>query len=249
MSKKLFALPFLGLALIAAKPAPPPYKPPVSLVAPAEVAADPANRWTLELDNGGKVVIQLRPDIAPQHVYRIQQLTVAGFYNGLTFHRVIPGFMAQGGDPKGTGEGGSQLPDLNAEFNDLPHLRGVASMARAEDKNSANSQFFIMLGPRFQLDHKYSAFGRVIEGMGAVDKIAVGEPPAQPTRIVRATIGGPLPAPPVVAAAAVDPAPVAPATEAAPPAAAAAEPTDAPPAEPAPAIEPTPQEAPAPNPQ
>ena len=120
------------------------------MVAPAEVAADPANRWTLELSNGGKVVIQLRPDIAPQHVYRIQQLTTPGFYNGLAFHRVIPGFMAQGGDPKGTGEGGSKLPDLPAEFNDLPHLRGVASMARAEAPNSANSQFFIMLAPTLQ---------------------------------------------------------------------------------------------------
>ena len=87
---------------------------------------DPANRWTLELSNGGKVVIQLRPDVAPQHVYRIQQLTRSGFYNGLAFHRVIPGFMAQGGDPQGNGEGGSTLPDLKAEFNDLPHVRGVA---------------------------------------------------------------------------------------------------------------------------
>jgi peptidylprolyl isomerase len=218
MNKRLFALPFLALAVIAAKPAPVAIKPPVSIVAPAEVAADPANRWTLELSNGGKVVIQLRPDVAPQHVYRIQQLTVAGFYDGLLFHRVIPGFMAQGGDPMGTGEGGSKLPDVPAEFNDLPHVRGVASMARADDPNSANSQFFIMLAPRFALDHKYSAFGRVIEGMANVDGIAVGEPPAQPTRIVRATIGGPLPAPPVVTAAA----PVVAAPEASAPASAAA---------------------------
>ena len=201
MIKRLVALPFLAFALVAAKDAPPPPKPPVSLIAPAEVAADPANRWTLELSNGGKVVIQLRPDIAPQHVYRIQQLTAAGFYDGLIFHRVITGFMAQGGDPMGTGEGGSKLPDVPAEFSDLPHVRGVASMARAEELNSANSQFFIMLAPRFALDHKYSAFGRVVEGMANVDAIAVGEPPSQPTKIVRATIGGPLPAPPVVAAA------------------------------------------------
>ena len=207
MNKRLVALPFLALALIAAKPAPVPVKPPISMVAPAEVAADPANRWTLELSNGGKVVIQLRPDIAPQHVYRIQQLTIAGFYDGLLFHRVIPGFMAQGGDPMGTGEGGSKLPDVPAEFSDLPHVRGVASMARAEGLDSANSQFFIMLAPRFVLDHKYSAFGRVIEGMASVDGIAVGEPPAAPTKIVRATIGGPLPAPPVVAVAATAPAP------------------------------------------
>lgn len=208
MNKSLIALPFLAFALIAAKPAPQPVaKPVISLVAPAEVAADPANRWTLELSNGGRVVIQLRPDIAPAHVYRIQQLTAQGFYNGLAFHRVIPGFMAQGGDPKGTGEGGSPLPDLSAEFNDIPHLRGVVSMARAEAPNSANSQFFIMFAPRFSLDHKYSAFGRVIEGMAAVDQITVGEPPAEPTRIVRATIGGPLPAPPAVAVAAAPAAP------------------------------------------
>ena len=214
MNKRLVALPFLGLALIAAKPAPPPATPPASVMAvPAQVAADPANRWTLELSNGGKVVIQLRPDLAPQHVYRIQQLTATGFYNGLVFHRVIPGFMAQGGDPMGTGEGGSKLPNVPAEFNDLPHVRGVTSMARADDPNSANSQFFIMLGPRFVLDHEYSGFGRVIEGMAAIDAIAVGEPPAEPTRIVRASIGGPLPAPPAVAVAATAAPPVAPAAE------------------------------------
>jgi peptidylprolyl isomerase len=226
MNKSLIALPFLAFALIAAKPAPPPpVKPAISVVAPAEVAADPANRWTLELSNGGRVVIQLRPDIAPATVYRIQQLTSQGFYNGLAFHRVIPGFMAQGGDPKGTGDGGSPLPDLVAEFNDLPHLRGVASMARGEDPNSANSQFFIMFAPRFSLDHKYSAFGRVIEGMATVDGVAVGEPPAEPTRIVRATIGGPLPAPPVIAAA---PAPAPEVVPAAVPAPAAAEEVPAP---------------------
>ena len=225
MSKSLFALPFLAVALIAAKPAPAPVKPQFSIATPAAIAADPANRWTLELSNGGRVVVQLRPDIAPGHVYRIQQLTSQGFYNGLLFHRVIPGFMAQGGDPQGTGQGGSPLPDLTAEFNDLPHLRGVVSMARADEPNSANSQFFIMLAPRFSLDHKYSGFGRVIEGMTAVDGIAVGEPPMEPTRIVRASIGGPLPAPPAVAAAAPvsvpAPAPVAavePASPEAPPA-------------------------------
>ncbi len=270
MNKRLVALPFLAFAMIAAKPAPVPEKPPISMVAPAEVAADPANRWTLELSNGGRVVIQLRPDIAPQHVYRIQQLTVAGFYDGLIFHRVIPGFMAQGGDPMGTGEGGSKLPDVPAEFSDFPHVRGVASMARAESVDSANSQFFIMLAPRFVLDHKYSAFGRVIEGMATVDGIAVGEPPAAPTKIVRATIGGPLPAPPVVTAAAPAPAEsaAAPQTEAAPsgppatpaetapaapeqaaPAADQAQPAPAPaeqaPAEPA--AETPPQEAPTPQ--
>ena len=245
MNKRLVALPFLAMALVAAKPAPVPVKPPVSMVAPAEVAADPANRWTLELSNGGKVVIQLRPDIAPQHVYRIQQLTTAGFYDGLIFHRVIPGFMAQGGDPMGTGEGGSKLPDVPHEFSDLPHVRGVASMARADALDSANSQFFIMLAPRFALDHKYSAFGRVIEGMATVDAIAVGEPPQQPTRIVRATIGGPLPAPPVVAAAAPAAEQPAPAAAAAAPAATpAAQPEGPPTEEPAPA-NPTPPSPPA----
>jgi peptidylprolyl isomerase len=202
MSKAWLATPVMILALMAAKPAPVAPAPTVSLVAPAAVAADPANRWTIELSTGQKVVIQLRPDIAPQHVYRIQQLTSQGFYNGLTFHRVIPGFMAQGGDPEGTGQGGSKLPNLPAEFNDLPHLRGVLSMARAEAPNSANSQFFIVLAPTFKLDHKYTAFGRVAEGMAAVDGIAVGEPPAEPTKIVRATIGGPLPAPPAATASA-----------------------------------------------
>ncbi|MDQ3074130.1 MAG: peptidylprolyl isomerase [Pseudomonadota bacterium] len=205
MSKAWFAYPLVALALVAAKPAPvAPVAP--SLTAPAAIAADPANRWTLDLSTGAQVVIQLRPDIAPHHVYRIQQLTAQGFYNGLTFHRVIPGFMAQGGDPEGTGKGGSKLADLPPEFNDLPHLRGVLSMARAEAPNSANSQFFIVLSPTFKLDHKYSAFGRVIQGMTAVDAMAPGEPPAEPTKIVRATIGGPLPAPP---ADAVAPAPVA----------------------------------------
>jgi peptidylprolyl isomerase len=199
-SKAWLATPVMILGLMAAKPAPVAPAPTVSLVAPAAVAADPANRWTIELSTGQKVVIQLRPDIAPRHVYRIQQLTSQGFYNGLTFHRVIPGFMAQGGDPEGTGQGGSKLPDLPAEFNDLPHLRGVLSMARAEAPNSANSQFFIVLAPTFKLDHKYTAFGRVAEGMAAVDGIAVGEPPAEPTKIVRATIGGPLPAPPAATA-------------------------------------------------
>jgi len=200
----------MAIALVAAKPAP--AAPTVSLIAPAAIAADSANRWTIELSSGARVVVQLRPDVAPHHVYRIQQLTTQGFYNGLTFHRVIPGFMAQGGDPQGTGQGGSTLPDLAPEFSDMPHLRGVLSMARAEAENSANSQFFIVLAPTFKLDHKYSAFGRVVEGMAAVDGMALGEPPAEPTKIVRATIGGPFPAPPAAAAAA----PVAVATGAAP---------------------------------
>ena len=242
MSMAWLATPLMALGLIAAKPAPvAPAAPTVSLVAPAAVVADPANRWTIELSTGARVVIQLRPDIAPHHVHRIQQLTTQGFYDGLSFHRVIPGFMAQGGDPLGTGQGGSPLPDLMAEFNDLPHLRGVLSMARSEAPDSANSQFFIVLAPTFKLDHKYTAFGRVVEGMGAVDGIAVGEPPAEPTRIVRATIGGPLPAAPPTAAAAAR-APAAPAGSAAPTAAPApvapAEPAAAPVAPPAPPVTP-----------
>ena len=200
MSKAWLAYPLMALGLVAAKPAPvAPAAPTMSLVAPAAIVADPANRWTIELSTGAKVVVQLRPDIAPHHVYRIQQLTTQGFYDGLNFHRVIPGFMAQGGDPQGTGQGGSKLPDLAPEFNAMPHLRGVLSMARADAPNSANSQFFIVLAPTFKLDHKYSAFGRVVEGMVAVDAMAVGEPPAEPTKIVRATIGGALPAPPPAA--------------------------------------------------
>jgi len=128
MRKSLFALPFMALALVAAKPAPP-LAPVVTHTAPAAIAADPANRLNIELSSGGTVVIQLRPDIAPNHVYRIQSLASQGFYNGLTFHRVIPGFMAQGGDPKGVGSGGSNLPNLTAEFSGLPHMRGVMAMA------------------------------------------------------------------------------------------------------------------------
>lgn len=157
----------------------------------AAVPLDPANVWVIQLSNGGTVKIQLRPDVAPSHVARIKELTNRGFYNGLVFHRVIPGFMAQGGDPKGDGTGGSDLPDLKAEFNDLPHVRGAVSMARAASDDSANSQFFIMLMPRLQLDRHYTVFGRVISGMQYVDAIAQGEPPADPTRIVQANMEQP----------------------------------------------------------
>jgi len=161
-------------------------KAPQAKVMPASIPFDPANVWVLQLSNGGTVRIQLRPDVAPESVARIKLLTGRGFYNGLAFHRVIPGFMAQGGDPKGDGTGGSTEPDLKAEFNDLPHVRGAVALARAADENSANSQFFIMLMPRLQLDHKYTIMGRVIEGMQYVDQIAQGEPPADPTKIVNA---------------------------------------------------------------
>jgi peptidylprolyl isomerase len=175
--------------MIAAKPVPVTTPPMPSIFAPADVAANPANTLTLELSNGGKVVIQMRPDLAPHHVERIQTLVRQGFYNGLVFHRVIPGFMAQGGDPKGTGEGGSTLPDLKAEFTYMPVLRGTVAMARAEAPDSANSQFFIMFAPNIGIDHKYTVWGRVTSGMDVVDKIAPGEPPEQPTKIVRAYLG------------------------------------------------------------
>jgi len=188
--KALSLLP-LAFALIAAKPAPQPVAPAMpSLAAPADVAANPANKLTLELSNGGTVVIQMRPDLASHHVERVQTLVRQGFYNGLTFHRVIPGFMAQGGDPKGTGEGGSSLPDLKAEFTAIPFLRGTVAAARLGDNpDSSNSQFFIMFVPNASLNGDYSVWGRVISGMDAVDAIAPGEPPAEPTKIVRAYLG------------------------------------------------------------
>jgi len=187
-TKLLVALPVAAL-LIAAAPAP--VAPPApSIAAPAEVAANPANHLFLDLSSGGTVEIVLRPDLAPNHVQRIQTLVRRGFYNGLTFHRVVPGFMAQGGDPKGTGEGGSELPDLKAEFTSVPFLRGTVGAARAESPDSANSQFFIMFVPNSSLDGNYTVMGRVVKGMDAVDQIAPGEPPATPTKIVRAYLGG-----------------------------------------------------------
>jgi len=182
------ALPLMAFALIAAKPAPVP-PPAPSIVAPAEVAANKANHLFIDLSTGGTVEIVLRPDLAPHHVQRIQALVRRGFYNGLTFHRVIPGFMAQGGDPKGTGEGGSELPDLKAEFTAVPFLRGSFAAARSGSPDSANSQFFIMFAPRPELDNNYTIMGRVVAGMDAVDAIMPGEPPEQPTKIVRAYLG------------------------------------------------------------
>jgi cyclophilin family peptidyl-prolyl cis-trans isomerase len=164
--------------------------------APAAPAPDPQNILYLDLSTGGRVAIQLRPDKAPNSVERIKTLTRRGFYNGLTFHRVIEGFMAQTGDPKGTGEGGSDLPDLKAEFNDMPHVRGEMAMARAQSEDSANSQFFIMLSPNLRLDGKYSPIGRVISGMAYVDAIERGEPPPNPSRILRASIAADGVAPP-----------------------------------------------------
>lgn len=157
---------------------------------------DPENVLLLDLSTGQRVTIRLMPDWAPQHVERIKALARQGFYNGVIFHRVIDDFMAQTGDPTGTGQGGSELPNLDAEFNDMPHIRGTVSMARASDVNSANSQFFIVFYPRFALDRKYTNFGRVIGNMAAVDGIARGEPPENPTRIVQASVAADNKAPP-----------------------------------------------------
>lgn len=160
---------------------------PVVAVAPP---ATPDNMLALKISTGGVVRIQLRPDKAPSHVARIKTLTRAGFYNGVVFHRVIEGFMAQGGDPNATGEGGSPLPDLKAEFNDLPHFRGTISAARTDKPDTANSQFFIIFAPTLRLDGKYTAFGRVLTGMNYVDLIERGEPPANPSRVEKAWIEG-----------------------------------------------------------
>lgn len=176
--------------------------------APAAPALDLENVLYLDLSTGGRVGILMRPDKAPKHVERIKTLARRGFYDGLIFHRVIEGFMAQGGDPKGEGSGGSDLPDLKAEFNDIPHMRGVASMARAQGEDSANSQFFIVLAPSFILDGAYTAWGRVFEGMQYVDALERGEPPANPSKIVKASIGSdrvPPPAPAAIVAAPVAP--------------------------------------------
>ena len=145
---------------------------------------------TLVLDTTkGRVVIELLADKAPKHVERIKQLASDGFYDGVVFHRVIDGFMAQGGDPTGTGTGGSDHPNLPAEFNDVRHVRGVCSMARAQDPNSANSQFFICFDDATFLDNQYTAWGRVIEGMENVDQFARGEPPRNPDKIESASVG------------------------------------------------------------
>ena len=140
----------------------------------AWAATDAGNTVVMTLKNGGKVVIRLRPDWAPKHVAQIETLVKRGFYNGLVFHRVIPGFMAQTGDPTGTGTGGSDLPNIPAEFNQTHFKRGIVGMARAGDPDSANSQFFIVTKDSDFLDGKYTAFGEVVSGMDAVDKIKAG---------------------------------------------------------------------------
>ena len=148
---------------------------------------DPENTLILTLDTG-PVTIKLRPDLAPGHVERIKELTREGFYDGVVFHRVIDGFMAQGGDPTGTGTSGSDKPNLKAEFSREPHVRGVCSMARTSAPHSANSQFFICFDDATFLDKQYTVWGKVVEGMENVDALPKGEPPAQPGVIQKATI-------------------------------------------------------------
>ena len=147
-----------------------------------------ADRLTLSLSTGGDVVIKLRPDLAPGHVERITDLANSGFYDGVVFHRVIPGFMAQGGDPTGTGFHGSDKPDLKAEFSSEPHRRGTASMARSQNPDSANSQFFICFDDAGFLDNQYTVWGEVESGMEYVDALPVGEPPREPGKIIKATV-------------------------------------------------------------
>ena len=148
---------------------------------------DPENTLIMDTTQG-KVVIALRPDLAPQHVERIKTLAREGFYDGIVFHRVIEGFMAQTGCPKGTGTGGSKYPNLPAEFNAEPHVRGVCSMARSQAPNSANSQFFICFDDATFLDKQYTVWGKVVEGMEHIDALPMGEPPRQPGKIVTARV-------------------------------------------------------------
>jgi peptidylprolyl isomerase len=146
-----------------------------------------ADKLTFTLESGD-VVIKLRPDLAPGHVERITELASEGFYDGVVFHRVIPGFMAQGGDPTGTGMGGSDKPDLKAEFNAEPHVRGTCSMARTAVPDSANSQFFICFEDAHFLDGQYTVWGQVESGMEHIDALPKGEPPREPGKIVKATV-------------------------------------------------------------
>lgn len=148
---------------------------------------DAENTLIMTLD-GGPVTIRLRPDLAPGHVARIKELAREGFYDGVVFHRVIGGFMAQGGDPTGTGTSGSKKPNLKAEFSRERHSRGVCSMARTSDPNSANSQFFICLDDASFLDGQYTVWGEVTDGMEHVDALPKGEPPRAPGRIVSAKV-------------------------------------------------------------
>lgn len=158
--------------------------------ADGSAAQDGAHKVLMDVSTGGQVVMQLLPDIAPKHVDRIETLVKEGFYDGIVFHRVIDGFMAQTGDPTGTGMGGSEYPDVPAEFNSYKYKRGTIGMARSADPDSANSQFFICFddnGCSF-LTGKYTVFGQVVEGMEYIDAVAKGEPPASPDKIEKMTM-------------------------------------------------------------
>ena len=155
------------------------------MTATAAKAADPENTLVIELSSGGNVVIELLPDVAPKHVARVKELAKSGFYDGIVFHRVIPGFMAQTGDPTGTGMGGSGKGNVMAEFSKVPFVRGTVGAARSQNPNSADSQFFICFADAQFLNGQYTVWGKVIEGMENVDKVAVGEPPANPTKMTK----------------------------------------------------------------
>ena len=154
------------------------------LISGAANSQDLDNMLYMDLESG-RVVIELRPDLAPKHVARIKELAREGFYDGIVFHRVIPGFMAQTGDPTGTGRGGSDKPDLPAEFSNEPFVRGTVGMARTSDPNSANSQFFINYAETPHLNGQYTVWGQVVEGMEHIDQLAKGEPPTDPDKIVQ----------------------------------------------------------------
>ena len=190
---RLFAVLAIGLSALAspalaqdraATPAPV-----LNPVVNSDPAHDPDNVLHLYLSNGGKVTIRLMPQWAPGHVERIKTLARQGFYNGIVFHRVIDGFMAQTGDPTGTGAGGSPLPDLKAEFNAMPHLRGTVSMARTDAPDTANSQFFIVFDDSTFLDGQYTVWGEVVDGMEHVDALPVGETPSEPGKILSMKVG------------------------------------------------------------
>lgn len=171
MSAFVAALALLSLTVLAA----PTFALAQSETMPAAIAdLNPENVLVIEVD-GGPIYVELLPEVAPEHVARIQTLAREGFYDGVVFHRVIDGFMAQTGDPTGTGTGGSDYPDLPAEFSQIAYERGVVGMARTNDPNSANSQFFIMFGPAPSLNGQYTVFGRVVAGMDVVDSIEKGD--------------------------------------------------------------------------
>ncbi len=153
-----------------------------------KLGLDPENTLYIDLKNNCRVVVKLLPKVAPKHVARVKKLAREKFYDGIIFHRVIEGFMAQTGDPTGTGMGGSKYPDLPAEFSSMPFKRGTVGAARAMDPNSANSQFFIMFKDGRFLDGKYTVWGVVVKGMDCVDKIARGEPPAHPDKMLKVRV-------------------------------------------------------------